>query len=514
MSRRLHHFRKDLLGLNDAVDGVIKFDDYFEVGSDELMLALDVFPKIHGFFSLSYHMSDDEASCLSRAVERSSMLRELSLSLKGFTSQGLHDLADAFTENKSLHKIALKYSKDLAGQAERLLPVLFAHNIEHLDLAVNQLTCSSLVPLELPIKTKNMALKELRLPHNYIRDRGATALAHALRYNLAALTLLDLGHNYIADEGATALSEVLRQNQTLQELNLQGNQIAVEGASSLAAILHESSSLMTVNLARNTIGSAGTIHIASTIGDSVLKHLNLGFNQIESGAAVHLGEALQRNSALEVLDLSGNYIGDAGASAFAALLKCSESKIVELNLHSTNITTVGVRQLAEALAENACLRKLDLSKNWLGNSGAAVLTDMLKVNETLTKISLNGTHMRSQGLLDLCDGLRVNTALSCLELWDNEIGATSIAALRTVLKETNITLQDVMLDYRCFCCDDAVFLYTKENKHIQSKELFVQACNIAEGVLPKVLAKTDRLAVMFHCLRTRVDIVVQGLRSR
>jgi hypothetical protein len=82
--------------------------------------------------------------------------------------------------------------------------------------------------------------------------------------------------------------------------------------------------------------------------------LYLGTNNIGDDGARHLAAALERNNALQVLDLAGNNIGDYGA-----------------------------RHLAAALERNVTLRELFLYGNNIGEAGAAALRAVLGTNCTL-----------------------------------------------------------------------------------------------------------------------------------
>lgn len=98
----------------------------------------------------------------------------------------------------------------------------------------------------------------LDLGDSNIGDRGATALANALRYN-TVLESLDLGYNNkIGDLGAASLAAALKVNTVLKTLILSENVIGDEGATALAlALLNKKTALSELDLSSNKIGTAG-----------------------------------------------------------------------------------------------------------------------------------------------------------------------------------------------------------------------------------------------------------------
>jgi hypothetical protein len=99
------------------------------------------------------------------------------------------------------------------------------------------------------------------------------------------------------------------------------------------------------------------------------------------------GRVLEANTALEVLTLSFNCIGDGGANA-----------------------------LALGLRHNASLKSLILRACHIGNSGAVALGHALKTNSSLVRVDLPVNEIRFEGFVALSDGLASNTTLLDLDL--------------------------------------------------------------------------------------------------
>jgi hypothetical protein len=74
------------------------------------------------------------------------------------------------------------------------------------------------------------------------------------------LTVLDLGQNGIGDRGAAALAEALKLNTTLHELDLSGNAVDKDGAAALAEAIAENTML----------GVSGRINTSTEEGGDLL----------------------------------------------------------------------------------------------------------------------------------------------------------------------------------------------------------------------------------------------------
>jgi hypothetical protein len=112
---------------------------------------------------------------------------------------------------------------------------------------------------------------------------------------LAHLQVLDLGCNALGDAGAAALAQYCSQLSSLQLLGLSGNGIGADGARALF----------------NCISGCST---SSAAGRPV--HSRAGATHSSTATAARQ----QTLTALRVLQLGGNFLGDAGTAALAAAL--------------------------------------------------------------------------------------------------------------------------------------------------------------------------------------------------
>jgi hypothetical protein len=104
-----------------------------------------------------------------------------------------------------------------------------------------------------------------------------------------------------------------------------------------------------------------------------------------------------------------------------------------LDVRGNEIDDAGAKDLAAALKVNATLTSFDLSENKIGAPGAKDLAAALKVNTTLTTLDLTANEIGAAGAKDLATALKVNTTLTTLDLYKNSIGPPGAIYLAAAL---------------------------------------------------------------------------------
>jgi hypothetical protein len=255
---------------------------------------------------------------------------------------------------------------------------------------------------------------------------GVQAIAGALRVN-GALTKLSLAWNELGEEGTKAICEALKQNKTLKELDLSGRD--------------------------NIGGEAGAKHVADMLGvNGGLTKLSLAENKLEEEGTKAICEALEQNTTLKELDMSGdrygpsNIGGTAGAKHVAKMLGVNGALTVT-NLLGDNLDAESAKMLAEVAKQKGIslcgIRRdqttADFSNQALKLPDVILLASDLSqavVTGGLTSIDLSenllcgiwtddngdqqGTYT-AEGITAIADALRVNGGLTSLNLSDNAL---------------------------------------------------------------------------------------------
>ena len=127
-----------------------------------------------------------------------------------------------------------------------------------------------------------------------------------------------------------------------------------------------------LNISDNSIGDDGMARLATALqANTTMKILDISGNRgIAANGAKSLGRALSVNSSLEELNISWTSIGDEGVAHIANALQTNTTMKV-LNVEHCGMSCKGAESLARALSVNSSLKMLYLSGNKVGDDGIA-----------------------------------------------------------------------------------------------------------------------------------------------
>eukprot|EP00439_Symbiodinium_sp_Y106_P059479 s1829_g8.t1 len=361
-------------------------------------------------------------------------------------------LADGLKSNRTVTHIDLGYNRIGVEGAKALADGLKSNRtVTHIDLKINEIRDDGAKALADALRS-NRTVTHINLEINVIREEGFKALIDALKFNNTVTHIGICENFYIEDKGAKALADALR--------NLYGNKI--EGAKdieeaadarkfqawtgkmrsqALASILTTNSSTARLKLA----GQASTAEDCQALADALkfnrtvtqveFYHTNIG----EEGAKA-LADALKSNRTVTKINLCENKIGDDGAKALADALK-SNCTVTHIDLKFNQIGDEGAKALADALRSNCTVTHISLEDNAIGEEGAKALADGLKSNCTVTRIDLGANNIRREGAKALADALKSNRTVTHIDLLQSFIGDEGAKALADALKSNCTVLK-------------------------------------------------------------------------
>ncbi|GMI18093.1 hypothetical protein TrLO_g1216 [Triparma laevis f. longispina] len=333
----------------------------------------------------------------------------------------ISDLGAIGVDSKKLARVLFRLSHSKLGHAP-------LREVDLTDDPIGDLGASCLATL-----LKHASIVRLYLVNCNIGNSGAKAISQASLHNRSLMELY-LNNNAVTDEGVRDICTALGSSPTLKTLNLSSNKITEDGAKYLAAMLvdpgcrlrnlflsgalettkqldknkdeeeeeEEEEQVFTRKKKKKIFGemSAGTLAVLETKRKLARKKGRIGFMGViylstalmaphgcplrsltlvncDIGPTIEgckaLSSALYANEALEVLNISENRIGDAGAELLVDALRVN--KVVN-NFISRNcgLTNVLLTRLREAMMDNSelnWLRRKDLAKvavenrNWM-----------------------------------------------------------------------------------------------------------------------------------------------------
>ncbi|KAK6061887.1 leucine Rich repeat-containing domain protein [Cooperia oncophora] len=160
------------------------------------------------------------------------------------------------------------------------------------------------------------------------------------------------------------------------------------------------------------------------------------------------------NTAIQMLDLRNNSLSDVGIVKICEALRNPEvvkkTSLTALVLWNNKITANAMDAVACALCENTHLETLNIGSNPLGELGVQRLRPALGGNgSNLHRIGLQSTQMTCQSAILLAECLADNSTLIRVDLRDNPgIGSAGLLALHSAMK-INCSISLLNLDQSC-----------------------------------------------------------------
>jgi hypothetical protein len=217
--------------------------------------------------------------------------------------------------------------------------------------------------------------------------------------------------------------------------------------------------------------------LSAISSNTTLKALHVYVQGFSDNGMVALSEVLKTKAAckIQILDFfpveeqeknnPGHY-----SQAFVALCESVKTNgvIEDLALRSMKVGSRGngdAQALAQALASNRTLTKLDVSYNEIGDDGCTALADALKVNTALTHVNFRNNHFCYAGAKALAEILPFNTTLRFMDLAFNGIKEEGARALGTAwgsMADQNLTISLERADSDDNCESDSDSDLTEE----------------------------------------------------
>jgi len=190
-------------------------------------------------------------------------------------------------------------------------------------------------------------------------------------------------------------------------------------------------------------------------------------------------KALQSNTTLKHIDLSGNEINDENISSFATILQ-SNNSLETVFLNRNKFSIIGMEKLVDALKINKSIKKLVLSgnKNILNENNAKKLVESLKINKTLKELDLTGCQISSEIMFYISEILKTNHSLTKLIISLNK-DLSEIEHLPNAL-QNNSTLKVLEMGFLQFSKQSEMFSNAlKINNHLI--EINLRCCELKEN---------------------------------
>uniref|UniRef100_A0A3Q3JEB6 Protein phosphatase 1 regulatory subunit 37 n=1 Tax=Monopterus albus TaxID=43700 RepID=A0A3Q3JEB6_MONAL len=231
--------------------------------------------------------------------------------------------------------------------------------------------------------------------------QGASSLLDMILY-YESTTHLDISDNSsMGTSGWRALAHLIKQSVRLSRLDVCNVPMADYPAQSLSQALL-TSRLTVLHLHNAQLSGMPLYTLGALKKNKALQELHLTNNLLNSYQdALQLGDLLRYNTTLQTLEISNNAVAD-DLEELCDGLRWQTAGLKVLFLRNNQITAKGMVHLAktlavalaEFLAENHHIQRLDLRQNQVKLGGLMALCLALRINRSLASLDLD--HMPPQ----------------------------------------------------------------------------------------------------------------------
>jgi hypothetical protein len=250
---------------------------------------------------------------------------------------------------------------------------------------------------------KTIADRKIVMREQGLGEASAVVLGKIIAGN-EKFSHLDLGRNNLGNQGLLQLLQRgLRVNCSIVHLDIGSNDITDEGAIRLFKVLENHPSIMSLVIAN---------------------HDRLHRNRMGEKSCAALGELLQKNQLLNMLNISDNSITNEGLKSITSGFDLAPSKeIVSLNLSHNDLEGVtAIENLGSLLDNSSSIVSLNLSENKIGDDGVELLSKYFNEGKSrLSKLFISSIGASVNGLKTLFNALRLNQHLTYLCLDGNSL---------------------------------------------------------------------------------------------
>uniref|UniRef100_A0A336K1P9 CSON012992 protein n=1 Tax=Culicoides sonorensis TaxID=179676 RepID=A0A336K1P9_CULSO len=322
-------------------------------------------------------------------------LCKLALSHCGITSKGVNQIAQSLTQNPSIAN-TLTYldlsENSLKDDINNLYNFLAQPNVlGHLDISNTDTALESFFGALL--RGCSTHLCHLNVSHNYFSTKKGKEIPPSFK-------------------------QFFTSTLCLKHLNISHCKLQLEALKHLLLGLacNESTTGLHLNLSCNNLGPVGAHVLESCIhGVRVLQSLDISENNLDAELATVI-TAIGKNPSIRSLRLNKCFIGmkpkyyPVVMDALVNLIQKDDIPLQELVL-SENKLKNDIHNFINALGSNQTLQILDISGNFMGDIGARLLAKALQINNKLKTIYMDRNNVSLQGYADIVYALENNYSM-------------------------------------------------------------------------------------------------------
>ncbi|KAM3910370.1 NACHT, LRR and PYD domains-containing protein 3 [Leptodactylus fuscus] len=229
-------------------------------------------------------------------------------------------------------------------------------------------------------------------------------------------------------------------------------------------------------------------------------------------------QSLVRSQSLTKLYLTWRTLCGSSLKSLCEVLRHPSCSLQELSLMGCRLDSSSCEDLSSVIVSNQILRSLDLSCNFLKDSGVQVLCEGLRhPNCALQNLRLSNCELTSSCCRDLRSVFMTNRSLTNLDLSHNCLQDVGVKLLCEGLRHPECPLQELRLwgcDLESSCCEDLHSVMIT-NSALTKLEVSMYLCEeLSESEVRDLCERLSRLACVSQKKKSELTLKYQKQRKQ
>jgi Ran GTPase-activating protein (RanGAP) involved in mRNA processing and transport len=358
------------------------------VAADALLDLLEK-NKLKNLILVNNSFNSSSFEILSKGLRKSTSLQALDMSINNCQAQGLAALLEGLQNHPQLKTLHLDNCAISCPEESVFSALRLNTSIKHLSLYSNNIN-KNIVFLFAALE-ENRGIEILNIEKNNIDASCNKAVADSLKRN-SFLKDVNFSQNLLGGRFFSFLAEAVTLNRNLINLNLSNCKLSDKNFEWLFCSLKEQLQFKQLTVKNNEITSEA-LRMASDVCKEELfcTELDLGHNKLGDRGLKYLVEILPRLPKLRSLSINHCEATMVGLEVLVNYLLFQKNEINELDLTGNKLGDKGATILRKLISENKKIERLLLDENEMTSKGVSILYNALKTNDTLVRISCSNT---------------------------------------------------------------------------------------------------------------------------
>lgn len=234
-------------------------------------------------------------------------------------------------------------------------------------------------------------------------------------------------------------------------LTLRNHGLGATAMDALGNALDNNTIVKVLDLEGNSLNDAGLEDLCILLrGNMHIENLNLSGNLFSSKGMVAISHLLESNKSLTSIYLARNKLIDTDLEILCNCLEDSNNNLQTLDVSYNNFTPESGHILSRFLSITSRLKELSIAGNNFGPEGTMLVFDGLRGNSSLTILNVACNEISDRGMIRIAEISDVGKSLKSLDLSDNYITIRGIRSFILMMDKNN-ALNILKLDNNHIC---------------------------------------------------------------